>query len=79
MLFRSRFRYLRGDWRYGIVKGGFQAGKDETTLDNAIREFSEEVMDFDDRDAFVPMNVKVHNRDVYKVHFQDSAELCAAI
>ena len=76
---RTRFRYLRDDWRYGIVKGGFDASKDETPLDNAVREFSEEVMSFDDRNMFEPLHTKVHNREVYKIHFQDPTELCATI
>ena len=76
---RTRFRYLRSDWRYGVVKGGFQAEKDKTTLDNAIREFNEEVMNFEDKNQFEPLHTKVHNREVYKIQFQDPSELCAAI
>ena len=76
---RTRFRYLRNDWKYGIVKGGFKPQKDTTTLDNAVREFNEEVMTFEDRNAFENLNMKVHGREVYKVSFQTETELCAAI
>jgi hypothetical protein len=76
---RTRFRYLRNDWKYGIVKGGFDSQKDTSSLDNASREFNEEVMTFDDKNAFQYLNTKIQNRDVYKIHFQNETELYDAI
>jgi hypothetical protein len=76
---RTRYRYLRSDWRYGVVKGAFESSKDMNSLDNAIREFNEEVMDFDDRDAFEDMKVRLFDRDVFRLHLEDSTDLCKAI
>ena len=76
---RSRFRYLEKDWRYGIVKGTFNQYKDSDSLDTALREFNEEVMPFDDRDAIHDTNMKIHSRDLYTLHFEDATELCKLI
>ena len=76
---RTRFRYLRGDWKYGTVKGGFDSEKDKTPLDNIVREFNEEVMFFDSREAFQPMNITINRRHLYSIHLDDATELCAGI
>lgn len=76
---RTRFRYLEYDWRYGIVKGSYESTIDKNTLDTAVREFSEEVMEFTDREAFEDMNVVVHKRDLYSLNFTDPTNLCKTI
>lgn len=79
MYTRTRFRYLQDDWRYGIVKGGFENTKDRTPLDNAIREFREEVMDYPNEEAFEDMGIKLYGRHVFRLHLDDSTGLCKAI
>jgi hypothetical protein len=76
---RSRFRYLEKDWRYGVVKGTFNQYKDKDSLDTALREFNEEVMTFEDKDAIRDTNMKIHSRDLYTLHFEDPTELCKMI
>ena len=76
---RTRFRYLKDDWRYGVVKGGFENSKDMNALDNAVREFREEVMDFVEPDAFENMNMKLYGRELFRLHLPQSIDLCNAI
>lgn len=76
---RARFRYLEKDWKYGIVKGTFNTLHDATTLDTALREFNEEVMKFDDVSKIQDLNMKIHMRDVYALHFTDATDLYTAI
>jgi hypothetical protein len=76
---RTRFRYLNDDWRYGVVKGGFDKEKDVNSLDNIIREFTEEVMEFTNKEAFEDMNFSVYNRHIYRLHLSDPTDLCKAI
>ena len=76
---RTRYRYLASDWRYGAVKGGFKSEKDSSSLDNVMREFNEEVMKFDDANAFQNMNVRIYNRNLFRLHLEDPADLCKAI
>lgn len=76
---RARFRYLEKDWKYGIVKGTFSTIHDTSTLDTALREFNEEVMKFDDMSRIQDLNVKIHMRDVYALHFTEPTELYTAI
>ena len=75
---RVRFRYLAKDFRYGIVKGAKES-VDESSLDTAIREFNEEVMPFDNRSAFRDMNMVIHMRDLYMIHFNEPTNLCVTI
>ena len=75
---KSRFRYLANDFRYGIVKGAKES-VDESSLDTAIREFNEEVMPFDNRSAFRDMNIVIHMRDLYMLHFNEPTNLCVNI
>lgn len=76
---RARFRYLEKDWRYGVVKGTYNSHKDSSSLDTAVREFNEEVMTFEDRDLFHDQNIKIHSRDLYTLHLEDSTSLCIMI
>lgn len=76
---RTRFRYLEKDWRYGVVKGAYNPHKDSNTLDTALREFNEEVMSFEDRDLFHHQNIKIHSRDLYTLHLEDSTQLCIMV
>ena len=76
---RTRYRYLADDWRYGIVKGGFKSEKDSNSLDNILREFNEEVMKFDDVNAFEDMKVNIYNRHLFRLNLEDPTNLCKAI
>jgi hypothetical protein len=76
---RARFRYLEKDWKYGVVKGTFSTVHDTTTFDTAVREFSEEVMKLNDVTGIRDLNTKIHLRDLYSLHFQDSTDLYTAI
>ena len=76
---RARFRYLEKDWRYGIVKGAFNIHKDTNSLDTALREFNEEVMPFEDRDAIEDLNTQIHSRDLYALEIKDPTDLCRMV
>lgn len=75
---RARFRYLAKDFRYGVVKGASKS-TDATSLDTAIREFNEEVMPFENRSAFRDMNMVIHMRDLYMLHFNEPTKLCVTV
>ena len=75
---RARFRYIDRGFRYGVVKGASKS-TDATSLDTAIREFNEEVMPFENRSAFRDMNMVIHMRDLYMLHFNEPTLLCTTI